>query len=241
MTSTAKFAEIAALAGDATRAAMLNTLMDGRALTATELARVAGVTPQTASGHLSRLTTGGLLAVVAQGRHRYYRLATPAVAQMIEGIMQIASAPVMPARRVVTGPRDISLQTARICYDHIAGRLGVAIADSLVAAGHVELSHEAGLLTEPGLAFLARIGIDVDGLRIEPSGRRKGPVLCRPCLDWRERRPHLAGRVGAALCQHSLSTGWVRRDSGTRALLVTPKGWRVYRETFGITLATEHA
>jgi DNA-binding transcriptional ArsR family regulator len=194
MSSTAKFAEVAALAGDPARAVMLNALMDGRALTAGELARAAGITPQTASGHLSRLTTGGLLASSAQGRHRYYRLATPAVAQMIEGIMQIAASPTKPARRIITGPRDVSLQTARICYDHIAGRLGVAIADSLVAAGHVELSYDAGVLTDTGVAFLAKVGIDVDGLRPGSDGARKGPVLCKPCLDWRERRLHLAGR-----------------------------------------------
>src|SRR5690606_18299451 len=135
MASTAKFAEVAALAGDPARAAMLDALMDGRALTAGELARCAGVTPQTASGHLGRLNKGGLVSVDQRGRHRYYRLASPAVAQMIEGIMQIASA-AEPRRTLITGPRDEALRRARTCYDHIAGRLGVALADALVAAGH---------------------------------------------------------------------------------------------------------
>ncbi len=236
MTSTAKFAEIAALAGDPTRAVMLNTLMDGRALTAGELARVAGITAQTASGHLARLTRGGLLAVVSQGRHRYYRLATPAVAQMIEGIMQIASTPPPPLHRLHIGPRDPKLQRARICYDHIAGELGVALADALVAAGHVELSDEAGVLTETGVRFLDRSGVDVERLRTPAKGHKNGPVLCRPCLDWRERRPHLAGRVGIALCQLSLDQGWLRREANSRALLITRKGEAAFRDRFGVTL-----
>ena len=162
MVSTATIAEIAALAGDPARAAMLNTLMDGRALTATELASVAGVTPQTASGHLARLTTAGLLAVEKQGRHRYHRLASPMVAQMVESLSQLAATLAPPGRRVATGPRDLALRTARTCYDHLAGRLGVALTDALLDAGHAEIDGDAGAVTDGGLAFFAGIGIDLE-------------------------------------------------------------------------------
>src|SRR4029079_7176456 len=150
MASNARFAEVAALAGDPARAGMLHALMDGRALTATELARVAGVAPQTASRHLSSMITAGLLAVEKQGRPRYHRLATPAVARMMESIMQVAS-DLAPTRRTLTvGPRDAALRAARTCYDHLAGRLGVALADAMVSGGQVELAGDAGVVTDSG-------------------------------------------------------------------------------------------
>src|ERR1700687_5066183 len=176
MDSTAMLAEIAALAGDPARAGMLHALMDGRALTASELARTAGITPQTASGHLARLTTAGLLAVEKQGRHRYHRLASPAVAQMIESIMQVAAAAEASRRPVRVGPRDAALRTARTCYDHLAGRLGVAVPDAMVAGGHVELGSDAGLVTDAGMALLSGIGIDLADI-IARRGRRTGRVL----------------------------------------------------------------
>jgi len=230
MSSNAAFAEIAALAGDPARAVMLNALMDGRALTASELAYMAGVTPQTASGHLARLTTAGLLVIEKQGRHRYHRLATPTIAHMIEGIMQVAADLNPPRRKVVIGPRDAAMRTARSCYDHMAGRM----ADALVEGDYVELDGEAGLVTEKGSALLRRLGIDVDGVT-QPPGKRSRRMLCRPCLDWSERRPHLAGAVGSALLDHYLEKGWVRRLKGTRAVEITPKGLRGFRETFGIS------
>jgi DNA-binding transcriptional ArsR family regulator len=235
MASNSRFAEVAALAGDPARAAMLHALMDGRALTATELAHAAGVTPQTASGHLVRMATGGLLGVEKQGRHRYYRLASPAVAQMLESIMQVASVPDPAQRRVVVGPRDAALRTARTCYDHLAGRLGVALADALGEEGRVELSGDGGLVTDAGLEFFGRIGIDLGALAARRGGR-PARILCRPCLDWSERRPHLAGGIGAALCAHSFAHDWIRRIRGTRAVAVTPKGERVFREQFGARL-----
>ncbi len=232
MASNAKFAEVAALAGDPARAGMLHALMDGRALTATELARVAGITPQTASGHLGRMATAGLVAVEKQGRHRYHRLASPAVARMMESIMQVASGLDGMRPAPVTGPRDAALRAARTCYDHLAGGLGVALTDGLVAGGHVDLAGDAGLVTETGIALFDRLGIDVASLAAARG--RRARVLCRPCLDWSERRPHLAGAVGAALCTHSFEEGWIHRVAGTRAVTVTPKGQRIYRDVFGV-------
>ena len=235
MASNAMFAQVASLAGDPARAGMLHALMDGRALTASELAHVARITPQTASGHLARMAAVGLLSVEKQGRHRYHRLASPAVAQMIESIMQVASG-LEPARPPLSvGPRDAALRAARTCYDHLAGRLGVALADALVAGGYAELATDAGVVTDAGLELLGRIGIDVDAL-LARRGKHTARVLCRPCLDWSERRPHLAGAVGAALCTHSLGNGWIRRIPGTRAVAITPKGQRMFREAFGVRM-----
>src|SRR6266851_9804073 len=231
MATTARLAEVAALAGDPARAGMLQALMSGRALTASEFAHVAGVTPQTASGHLTRMVATGLLRVEKQGRHRYHRLASPVIAQMMESIMQVA-AELAPAHPIVVGPRDAALRKARTCYDHLAGRLGVALADAMTARKFAELTGEAALITAAGVRFLARLGIDTAALH-GPGSRR---VLCRPCLDWSERRPHIAGAVGAALCQRSFGAGWIRRIEGTRAVAITPKGLRVFREEFGARL-----
>jgi DNA-binding transcriptional ArsR family regulator len=232
MTSSVAFASIAAVAGDPARAEMLHALMDGRALTASELARAAGVTAQTTSSHLARMTAVGLLTVEKQGRHRYHRLASTDVARMMEAIMQVASHLDPSRSRLSVGPRDAALRAARTCYDHLAGQLGVAVTDALVAGGCVELESDGGVLTDSGIEFLFRIGIDIDSLR-EHRGKRSTRVLCRPCLDWSERRFHLAGSLGAALCGHSFANDWVRRIKGTRAVAITPKGSRVFREEFG--------
>lgn len=233
MASQSLFAEVAALSGDPARASMLHALMDGRALTATELARTAGITPQSASSHLARMTAVGLLAVEKQGRHRYHRLATPSVARMMESIMQVAAEIEPDRKRLTVGPRDAALRKARTCYDHFAGQLGVALADALVEQGCVELTSEAGLLTEAGIEFLIEIGMDAAPM-LARGTRRSGRVLCRPCLDWSERRPHIAGVLGAALCSHSMEQGWTRRIAGTRAIDITPKGERVIREKFRV-------
>lgn len=235
MASNAKFAEVAALAGDPARAAMLHALMDGRALTATELSRAAGVTPQTASGHLAQMSAGGLVTVTKQGRHRYHRLASPEVARMMESIMQVASDldTLRPPPR--TGPRDAALRAGRTCYDHLAGRLGVALADGLSAGGQVELSDDGGLVTESGIALFDKIGIDVASL--SAARGRRARVLCRPCLDWSERRPHIAGSIGAALCTRGFDDGWIRRVNDSRAVAVTRKGERVFRDVFGVRVS----
>lgn len=233
MSSTAKFAAIASLVGEPARAAMLQALMDGRALTASELSYIGGITPQTGSGHLAQLVAAGLVTVTRQGRHRYHRLASPTVARMMEGIMEVAFSAGPPPRKLVTGPREKALRIARTCYDHLAGRLGVALADALVAEGFAELTDEAGLITDSGLVFLRRVGLDVDSM-LAGNGNRSRRILCRPCLDWSERRPHLAGMVGAALCTHGLARGWIRRIKDTRAVSITPAGHKIFREEFGI-------
>jgi DNA-binding transcriptional ArsR family regulator len=214
----------AALLGDPARANMLASLMDGRALTAKELAYAAHVTPQTASGHLGKLTDGGLLAAEKQGRHRYYRLASPLVGQMLEGVMAVAGPE--PARPT-TWRGGEALRTARTCYDHLAGRLGVALADALTDRGHVALGADGGEVTEQGALFLDAFGAS------PTPGRR---VFCRPCLDWSERRPHLAGRVGAALACRCFELGWISRQRDTRAVAITDAGRAGFRERFGIVI-----
>lgn len=236
MTSNTDFARIASLSGDPARVGMLHALLDGRALTATELAGIAGVTPQTASGHLAKLTSAGLLAVEKQGRHRYYRIGTPAVATMLESIMQVAAELTPPTRKLVVGPKDAQMRKARTCYDHFAGQLGVAMTDALLREGHIEFSSDAGLLTEKGHGFLGELGIEVDQLA-QSGTRRSGRVLCRPCLDWSERRPHVAGAVGALLCNHAFAQGWTRRGAQSRAVVITPKGSRALLEKFRIEIA----
>ncbi|NIJ22210.1 DNA-binding transcriptional ArsR family regulator [Sphingomonas naasensis] len=229
MLTTANVAEIAGLVGEPARAAMLLALMEGRALSAGELARAAGVAAPTASGHLGRMDAAGLLAIERQGRHRYHRLASPAVAAMLESIMAVAGQAVR--RPVVrTGPRDAALRRARTCYDHLAGRIAVAVADRMIARGGLELSADGGVLTGRGEALLRAIGADPDAIRAASRGRR---TWCRPCMDWSERRPHLGGAVGAALLDAYLGNGWMRRVQGSRAVTVTPAGRLALDRAFG--------
>lgn len=232
MVSPNRIAEVAAVVGEPARAAMLTVLMDGRSLTAAELAAVAGVTAQTASTHLARLLAVELVSVERQGRHRYHRLASPSVARLLESLMQHASVKDWAKRAPRTGPRDEALRRARTCYDHLAGRLGVAITDALVAKGHVEVQDEAGLITNAGVRLFAKAGIMLPDAT---EGRLVSRPLCRMCLDWSERRPHLAGRLGAAICRHGFETGWLRRIDGTRAVAVTQKGEMALAKVFGLS------
>ena len=223
-----KIAQIASLVGEPARANMLVSLIDGRALTASELAYVAGIAPQTASGHLAKLQDAGLLALKKQGRHRYFSLASPLVGRMLEGLMVVAEAG--PARHQPHWRGGDALRNARSCYDHMAGRLAVAITDMLVERSFVMLDEDAGRLTKAGESFFESIG-----LSIAATNTRR--VFCRPCLDWSERRPHLAGQVGAAVLRHALDRGWVQRVKDSRALAITPAGRRQLPDTFGIALA----
>lgn len=229
MVSGNSIAEIAALMGDPARANILSALMDGRALTAGELSGFAGVSPQTTSGHLSKLVAAGLLSPEKQGRHRYFRLASPAIAGAMEALMVLAASG--PVRHRPVGPKDEALRTARTCYDHIAGRLGTGIADALLARGHLLLDEGSGLVTATGHDFLCDFGIDMS---VADGGSASRRPLCRTCLDWSERRPHLAGRLGAAILERSLQLGWVARVPQARALRITRAGERGFDERFGI-------
>jgi DNA-binding transcriptional ArsR family regulator len=227
MSEVLDMAAIAALVGDPARANILTALLDGRALTASELAYAAHVTPQTASGHLGKLASARLIVPAQQGRHRYFRLAGPHVARMIESITAVAAiAP--PRLRPIR--IDDTMRQARMCYDHIAGRLGVTLADALRQHGQVELADDGGLVTPAGEAFFAKLGVDLSASR---SRRR---VFCRPCIDWSERRAHLAGAVGAALATRLIDLRWIARKRGSRALSVTPIGWSNIERTFGCSL-----
>lgn len=235
-------ARIAALIGDTARAEMLTALMGGQALTATELAGVAGITRPTASAHLARLVEGRLLRLQAQGRHRYYQLADDDVARLLEGLMGVAWR--AGALRLRSSPREPALRSARVCYDHLAGEQGVQLMESLLrrrllrvpptgAGGPAPTrgDHEPALaLTPAGAVFFRNWGIEVDALA---RGRRP---LCRGCLDWSERRQHLAGALGAALLQRLFTLGWARREGGSRVVRFTPHGLRRLREDFGLAL-----
>jgi DNA-binding transcriptional ArsR family regulator len=220
-----QLAEIAQLVGDPGRANILSTLMDGRALTASELATVAGVTAQTASSHLAKLVGRQLLTMEKRGSRRFYRLATPLVAQMLESIMTVA----------VTGPQrfrppsriDGEMRRARTCYDHLAGELGVAVTDAMVERRCIVLDADAGQVTAEGADFLTGLGID---LSTPARGRR---AFCRPCLDWSEQRPHLAGRVGAAIAGLALERDWVRRRPQGRSVEITADGLSAFKNLFG--------
>jgi DNA-binding transcriptional ArsR family regulator len=206
----------AALAGDPARARMLAALMDGQALTATELALEAGVAPSTASSHLGRLVAGGWLGLVRQGRHRYYRLAGANVAAALEALMAVSRSAPRRSRR--PGPAEDGLRRARVCYDHLAGTLGVDLMEGLRRRGVLSGSERRLEVTRTGAGWLLTLGVDVDGLR---RGRR--PVA-RGCLDWSERRYHLAGALGAAVLERFLALRYVRRETGSRALAVSPRG-----------------
>ncbi|UCU98093.1 ArsR/SmtB family transcription factor [Acidovorax radicis] len=236
--NTNRIAHVAALVGEPARTAMLMALMDGRALTARELADAAHITPATASRHLGLLVEASLLKVERQGRHRYHRLASPEVARVLEGLMQLAVSPEPSSalRRVVVGPRNAALRAARTCYDHLAGRIGVAITGHLLDEGAVVFEGEgdaaAGYVTDCAASVLRHLGIELDAMPAAGAGRRPH---CRPCLDWSERRMHLAGRLGALICNHCLDSGWLLRGEGTRALAITPRGAVALRDGLGHT------
>jgi DNA-binding transcriptional ArsR family regulator len=230
MVAGANLVEVAALVGDTARATMLAALMGGESLTATELACCANVSRSTASGHLSKLVAARLLTVTRRRRFSYYQIASPLVATMLESVKVVAAIEV-PPRHQPRSAHDDALRFARSCYDHLAGQIGVAITDALVAMGHVVLSDEGGEVTASGARFLAAFGAD-----LRPLGRR---LFCQPCLDWTERRYHLKGMVGAALLHRLLELGWFKRVSGSRALRLTSSGRAGLAEIFRIKFDDE--
>ncbi len=219
-------AAVAALLGDPARANMLTALMDGRALTASELAGEAGVGLPTASGHLAKLEAGGLVAVEKQGRHRYFRLSGSDVAAVLEGLMGLAER--TGAVRTRPGPKEPALRVARLCYDHLAGERGVALLDGLRRRGVLAEQDGALAPTTAGRAFLCDFGIDLAPL----TGKRR--PLCRACLDWSERRHHLAGSLGAALLARMAELSWLRVGETGRIVAFTPAGERAFAATFAV-------
>ena len=217
---------IASLLGDPARANMMVAMAAGQALTAGELAREAGVTAQTASSHLSKLSTAGLVEGRKQGRHVYYALSGPDVAGVIEALSGLAAR--TGHTRVRPGPKEPALRRARVCYDHLAGDMGVALLDSLVHRGMITGSGESLVLTADGETFMAALGIDLAAL----STLRR--PLCKGCLDWSVRRSHLAGALGAALLKRFFALGWAQREDGTRLVAFSPRGLDAFRQIFGV-------
>src|ERR1041384_199643 len=216
------------LVGDPARANMLTALMSGRALTASELAQEAGITPQTASSHLAKLEAGGLIEQEKQGRHRYYRLTDPDVAGVLEGLAGLAER--AGHTRVRTGPKEPALRRARVCYDHLAGDLGVQMLGRLRRAEMVRQTQQAVELTGEGRRFMAEaLQIDTDAL-----AHPRRPV-CKACLDWSERRHHLAGTLGAAVMNRFTELNWAARDPapGSRVVNFTRTGERRFAVLFG--------
>lgn len=218
---------LAALIGDPARANMLAALMSGVALTAGELAREAGITPQTASTHLGRLEAGGLVTFRRQGRHRYVALSGPDVAAVLEGLMGLAAR--TGQLRTRPGPRDAALREARVCYDHLAGTRGVQMFEALQRMGVVVEAEGTLGLTAEGAGYMAEFGIDVSVLA---KARRP---MCRACLDWSLRRDHLAGGLGAALLTRLEALGWMRHLPGDRAIRFTPQGMRAFDRAFPLS------
>ena len=232
MTAAANMVEVAALVGDTARATMLAALMGGQALTSSELASLAQISRPTASGHLGKLVAARLLAVSQKRRNRYYRIASPLVAKMLESIKAVAAIET-PARHRPYSAQDDALRFARTCYDHLAGRLGVAIADALVARRFIVLTEDGGAVTPAGARFLTKFGVDLDG---KSTGRR---IFCRACLDWSERRYHVAGFVGAEIWRRCHELGWLARQRDSRAVRVTTMGRRGLRDILGVKLDFE--
>jgi DNA-binding transcriptional ArsR family regulator len=230
MVAAANLVEVAALVGDTARATMLNALMGGQSLTATELAYCANVSRATASGHLSKLVAARLLTVTRSRRFSYYRIASPLVATMLESIKVVAAIEV-PPRRQPRSANDDALRFARSCYDHLAGQVGVAVADALVAMGHIVLTDDGGEVTSSGEHFLSAFGVD-----LSPRTRR---MFCQPCLDWSERRYHIKGLVGARILDRLLELGWLKRVSNSRALQLTSSGRAGLSEIFQIEINDE--
>jgi len=230
MVAAANLVEVAALVGDTARATMLNALMGGQSLTATELAYCANISRATASSHLGKLVAARLLTVTRERRFSYYRIASPLVATMLESLKVVAAVE-LPPRHRPRSANDDALRFARSCYDHLAGQVGVAVADALVAMGHIVLTDDGGEVTSSGERFLSAFGVDLT--------LRTRRIFCQPCLDWSERRYHLKGLVGARILDRLLELRWFKSVSGSRALQLTPSGRVGLSEIFEIEINDE--
>jgi DNA-binding transcriptional ArsR family regulator len=217
-------AYIAALIGEPARASMLTALMGGKALTVSELAEEAGVTIQTASAHLSKMDEGGLLQQRKQGRHKYFALLNDDVAHVLEALMGLAAGAGHLRKR--TGPKDETLRKARVCYNHLAGEMGTRLYDSLLGQGFLSCAADGISLTTEGAAFVTRFGINLEALRT-----KKVP-LCRECLDWSERRPHLAGSLGRAFLDRIETLSWAKRDQTSRGIVFSSLGEKTFAQVF---------
>jgi len=222
MTDGSSMVPAATLIGDHARARMLTALMGGRALTATELAGAAGITKQTGSTHLRKLLDARFIAMEAHGRHRYFRIADEEVAQLLEEFMSFS----VRTRACTTGPKDPALRKARVCYDHLAGELGVLLYASLLQRHAFDFNGATVSLSADGERLIADLGVDVSAVR---SQKR---AACRVCMDWSERRHHLAGAVGAAVLTRVIELGWAVRDKSSRAINFRPHGERAFRGCF---------
>lgn len=219
-------AHIMTLIGEPARATILLALLSGEALPAGELARRCQLTPQTISSHLAKLTGDELLVVRPQGRHRYYRLARPEIAEMLEAIQRVA--PRRPVRSLRQSEESKALCRARTCYDHLAGRLGVTMTQTLCDRGILRYEGRQFHLTESGATWCGDIGLDS---RLAEKHRR---AFATPCLDWSERRDHLAGALGAAIASYCFEQGWLRRVGSSRAVAVTTAGRDALIQYFGV-------
>jgi DNA-binding transcriptional ArsR family regulator len=226
MKGSPNIARVGALIGDPARAAMLNTLMSGKALTASELAREAGITRQTASVHLAKLEHGGLLELHKQGRHKYFALASDEVAGVLEGLMGLVAD--NDRLRCRIGPKDEALRKARFCYNHLAGDMGIQLYDSLLARDYLYLANESLELSRTGHVFVTGFGIDLEPLLASKT------KLCRECMDWSERRSHLAGSLGRAFLDRFEELRWLRRVPDSRVARFSKKGELSFNDTFGL-------
>jgi DNA-binding transcriptional ArsR family regulator len=227
MVAAANMVEVAALVGDTARATMLSALMGGQSLTGSELAFLARISRPTASEHLSKMVDARLISVTRKRSYRYYRISSPLVASMLESIKLVAALEV-PQRYQPRSARDSALRFGRTCYDHLAGRLGVAIADSLVASGCIVLGEDGGDVTDAGAKILTEFGVDLS------RKRQNKRIFCKPCLDWSERRYHIAGHVGAEIQRCCMELNWLVRVNDTRAVQLTTAGQTGLRDTFGL-------
>ncbi|MFM1655185.1 ArsR/SmtB family transcription factor [Brevibacillus sp. B_LB10_24] len=231
MSANPNIAKVAALIGDTSRVAMLVSLLGGKAMPASELARTARISPQTASTHLAKMVEGGLLVHETYGRHKYFRLASSEVGHALEALQAIA--PVKPVKSLRESEQMNALHFARTCYDHLAGKIGVALTDRLLELGLIEESGKDYVLREAGKKRLQDFGVDVEQ---NPKSRR---FFARKCLDWSERRHHLAGSLGAALTRRLFELGWIEHFPDGRAVRLTDAGIKGLFDEFGVCLQDE--